>query len=87
MVGPTAERAARIATECRALRAEALVVSRIPGASHCAREGGIIRAQVFAALGLPSVELDIPPVIDALRPTLANRLEALVETARSRRSS
>ena len=43
MVGPTADRAARIVRECQAGRAEAVVVSRIPGASHCAREGEIIR--------------------------------------------
>ena len=43
MVGPTTDRAARIVRECQANRAEAVVVSRIPGASHCAREGEIIR--------------------------------------------
>ena len=53
MVGPTADRAARIVRECQAGRAEAVVVSRIPGASHCAREGEIIREIVRRQIGIP----------------------------------
>jgi hypothetical protein len=86
MVGPTGDRAARVITACQAARAEAVVVCHIPGASHCAREGNIIREHVQAALGIPTVELEIPPVCDALQPTLATRLQALVETARARRN-
>lgn len=87
MVGSAAERAARIVRECREMGAEALVVARIPGASHCAREGDVIRGCVQSTLGLPTVELEIPPVCDSLMPTLATRLQALVETARARRPS
>lgn len=87
MVGSAAERSARIIAECRTMSAEAVVVARIPGASHCAREGEVIREHVHAALGLPTVELEIPPVCDALLPTLATRLQALVETARAKRRS
>lgn len=87
MVGPATDRAARVIAECRAVQAEALVVSRIPGASHCAREGELLRSRVQAALGIPTVEIEIPPVCDALVPTLATRLQALIETARSRRRS
>ena len=54
MVGSTLDRARRIVADCRAYRAEAVVVSRIPGASHCAREGAIIRQFVREELGLPS---------------------------------
>jgi len=86
MVGPTAERAARIVRECQANRAEAVVVSRIPGASHCAREGKIILEIVRRKIGIPALELEIPPVCDALRPSLASRLQALVETAQARRT-
>ena len=86
MVGPTADRAARIVRECRAGRAEAVVVSRIPGASHCAREGEIIREIVRRKIGIPAIELEIPPVCDAMLPTLGSRLQALVETARARRT-
>jgi hypothetical protein len=84
MVGPTADRANRIICDCRAGRAEAVVVSRIPGASHCAREGEIIREIVRRQLGIPVVELEIPPVCDALLPTLGSRLQALMETARNK---
>jgi hypothetical protein len=87
MVGSTAERAARIVAECRAYRAEAVVVSRIPGASHSAREGEIIREAVQKELGIPSIELEIPHVCDAMLPTLGSRLQALMETARGRRSA
>jgi hypothetical protein len=82
MVGPAAERAARVVRECRAGRIEAVVVSNIPGASHCAREGEIIREQVRQELGIPAIELEIPPVCDAMLPTLSSRLQALVETVK-----
>jgi hypothetical protein len=87
MVGPTADRAARLVRECRAGRAEAVVVSRIPGASHCAREGEIILEIVRRELGIPAIELEIPPVCDAMLPSLGSRLQALVETARARRKT
>jgi hypothetical protein len=87
MVGPAADRAARIVRECQAGRAEAVVVSRIPGASHCAREGEIILEMVRRELGIPAIELEIPPVCDALRPSLASSLQALVETAQARRTA
>jgi hypothetical protein len=85
MVGSTIERADRIISEARRSRAEALVVSRIPGASHCAREGAIIRERVSQVLGIPTVELEIPPVCDAMMPSLSSRLQAVMETARARR--
>jgi len=87
MVGSTTERAARIVRECRDFHVEAVVVSRIPGASHCAWEGAIIREAVQKALGLPTIELEIPPVCDAMLPTLGSRVQALIETARARRKS
>jgi len=86
MVGSTLDRARRIVADCRAYHAEAVVVSRIPGASHCAREGAIIRQFVREELGLPSIELEIPPICDALMPTLSSRVQGLLETARARRT-
>ena len=86
MVGPTADRAGRVIRECRAGGAEGVVISRIPGASHCAREGEIIRELVRRDLGIPAIELEIPPVCDTLRPHLGSRLQALFETARARRT-
>jgi hypothetical protein len=85
MAGSTAERARRIVSECRAGRVEAIVVSRIPGASHCAWEGAILRGIAQQELGIPTIELEIPPVCDAMLPALGSRLQALVETARARR--
>jgi hypothetical protein len=85
MVGSALDRARRIAVECRRQQIEAVVVSRIPGASHCPWEGALIRDQINGELGLPVVELEIPPVCDALLPALQTRLQALMETARARR--
>ena len=85
MVGSTLDRACRIVSDCRLGRAEAVVLSRIPGASHCAREGAILREVVQAELGIPLIELEVPPICDAMLPTLSSRLQALLETARSRR--
>jgi hypothetical protein len=87
MVGPAQDRARRIADQCRQLRVEAVVVSRIPGASHCPWEGALIRQQIAVDLGLPVIELTVPPVCDALLPALRTRLQALMETARARRES
>ena len=87
MIGSTTERARGIVRECRTVGAEAVVVSRIPGASHCAWEGSMIRDLVRRELGLPTIELEIPPVCDAMLSTLASRLQALVEIAVSRRGS
>jgi hypothetical protein len=86
MVGPARDRAHRIAAECRALGAEAVVVARIPGASHCPWEGDQIRRQVQSETGLLVIELEIPPVSDALRPALKTRLQAVMEIARTRRT-
>ena len=87
MAGPTAERAERIVRECQTTRAEAVVIARIPGASHCAREGEIIREIVRQKIGIPTIELEIPPVCDALLPSLRSRLQALIETARNKANS
>ncbi|MBE3069729.1 MAG: 2-hydroxyacyl-CoA dehydratase [Planctomycetes bacterium] len=86
MVGPAADRAERVVRDAVAFGAEAVVISRIPGASHCATEGAVIGEAVRVRLGLPVVELEVPPVIDSLLPTLTTRLEALVETVRERRN-
>jgi benzoyl-CoA reductase/2-hydroxyglutaryl-CoA dehydratase subunit BcrC/BadD/HgdB len=86
MVGPSGDRAERIVRDAPRFGAEAVVVSRIPGASHCATEGAVIAETVGERLGLPVVELEVPPVADPILPTLRTRLEALVETVLKRRS-
>jgi hypothetical protein len=85
MAGPSADRAARIVRDARAFRAEAVLVSRIPGASHCALEGAVIARVVREELAIPVVEIEVPPVADPIMPTLRAQLEALVETVMERR--
>lgn len=86
MVGTTADRADRICRDVEAFGAEALVVSRIPGASHCAMEGAIIGDAVRERSGIPTVEIEVPPVSDSMMPNLRSRLGALMETAVARRA-
>jgi len=86
MVGSPADRAARISADIRRFGAEAVVISRIPGASHCALEGAVIADVVREQTGAAVVEMEVPPVTDAMEPTLRTRLEALVETVRARKS-
>lgn len=81
LVGSPADRAERICREAREFAAQAVVVSRIPGASHCGLEGLVIADAVRNRLGLPVVEIEVPPITDALEPHLRTRLEALIETA------
>jgi benzoyl-CoA reductase/2-hydroxyglutaryl-CoA dehydratase subunit BcrC/BadD/HgdB len=85
MIGTAEARADRVVDEARRFGSEAVLVSRIPGASHCAREGEVIARRVEEKLGLPTVEIEVPPVSDALAPTISTRLEALMEAARARR--
>jgi hypothetical protein len=85
MVGPASDRAARVCHDAAAGGAEALVVSRIPGASHCATEGEVIAETVGSRLGIPCTEIEVPPVSDSYMSSLRTRLEALVETVQQRR--
>lgn len=85
MVGPAQDRANRILEECVKNKLEAVVISRIPGASHCAFEGKIIRDALAKELGIPTIELEIPPISDAMMGTIGTRLQALIETGKSRR--
>ena len=86
MVGPASDRAERICEDMARFDAEGLLVTRIPGASHCATEGEIIRDIVRERLGLPAAEVEVPPVSDAFEGTLRSRVEALIETIRERRT-
>ncbi len=80
MVGPARDRARRICDDAERWRCQAVVVSRIPGASHCALEGGTIADEVRSRLGIPVLEIETPPLSDSVRESLRTRLEALVET-------
>ncbi len=85
MAGSAADRAARIAQDALRFGAEAVVFSRIPGASHCATEGRAIADEVRRRAGLPVAELEVPPLGDATAPAAETRLSALMEAARARR--
>jgi benzoyl-CoA reductase/2-hydroxyglutaryl-CoA dehydratase subunit BcrC/BadD/HgdB len=85
MVGGAADRAARICSDIELFGAEALLISRIPGASHCATEGDVIREAVQARCGIPVLEIEVPPLSDSIQATIVTRIEALVETALERR--
>jgi len=85
MAGSSVDRAERICADISLFSAEAVVVSRIGGASHCALEGQVIGEIVQDKFGIPVVEIEVPPVTDSMRPTVRTRLEALVETVKARR--
>lgn len=85
MVGSANDRAERLCRDIQAFGAEALVISRIPGASHCALEGEIIRDWIRSRLDIPILEIETPPILDSMLPTIRTRLEALVESVRERR--
>jgi benzoyl-CoA reductase/2-hydroxyglutaryl-CoA dehydratase subunit BcrC/BadD/HgdB len=84
MIGSAADRARRICADIARFGADALVISRIPGASHCAMEATVIGEVVQARIDIPILEIEVPPLTDAIEPTLRTRLEALVETVKSR---
>jgi len=86
MVGSASDRAKLICQKAENFGAEGMVISRIPGASHCALEGTIIAVAVRAKPGIPVLEIEVPPVSDAMRPALANRIQALIETIEHRRN-
>ncbi|MCK5147740.1 2-hydroxyacyl-CoA dehydratase [bacterium] len=85
MIGSARQRAERITFDMQLFGAEGLIISKIPGASHCALESEVIRENIEESLGLPVIEIEVPPVCDALRSSLKTRIEALVETIKSRR--
>jgi benzoyl-CoA reductase/2-hydroxyglutaryl-CoA dehydratase subunit BcrC/BadD/HgdB len=85
MAGSSIERAQRICNDIRLFGSEAVLISRIPGASHCALESRVIGEIVQENFDIPVLEIEIPPVTDSMRPTLLTRLQALMETVKARR--
>lgn len=80
MAGTVSDRAERICRDIRFYKSEALIISRIPGASHCALESDIISDIVSRKLNIPVLEIEVPPVSEAVEPSLRTRIEALIET-------
>ncbi len=64
----------------RRFGAEAVAISRIPGASHCSLEAAVLGDVIRVRLGVPVLEIEVPPLADAVEPSLSTRLSALVET-------
>jgi benzoyl-CoA reductase/2-hydroxyglutaryl-CoA dehydratase subunit BcrC/BadD/HgdB len=87
MVGSAVDRAERICTDIERFGAEAVVISRIPGASHCAMEGTIMGEVIRNRIDIPVLEIEVPPITDAMEPNLRTRLEALMETVRASKSN
>ena len=85
MAGSSIDRAERICADINRFGAEAVLISRIPGASHCALEGRIIGEIVQEKFDIPMLEIEVPPVTDSMRPTILTRLQALVETVKAQR--
>jgi benzoyl-CoA reductase/2-hydroxyglutaryl-CoA dehydratase subunit BcrC/BadD/HgdB len=86
MIGTAAYRARIVIEEARRYRAEGVIVSGIPGASHCATEGLVIREEVQRVLGLPVLEISVPPIADASIGQLAARFEGFFGVIRARRN-
>jgi benzoyl-CoA reductase/2-hydroxyglutaryl-CoA dehydratase subunit BcrC/BadD/HgdB len=85
MAGSSIDRVKRICNDISQFGSEAVLISRIPGASHCALESRVIGEIVQERFDIPILEIEVPPVTDSLRPTLLTRLQALIETVKARR--
>ncbi|MCC6682388.1 MAG: 2-hydroxyacyl-CoA dehydratase [Phycisphaeraceae bacterium] len=87
MVGTVGDRGQRACQQAKDFGSEAVIISRIPGASHCAYEGDVIGKMIRRELGLPVLEIEVPPISDTVEPALRTRLEALMEIVHTRRRS
>lgn len=79
MAGTATERAERICRDITLFGAEAVIISRIPGASHCAMESSIIADIVMTTLKIPTMQIEVPPLSDSIRPSIKTRIEGLIE--------
>jgi benzoyl-CoA reductase/2-hydroxyglutaryl-CoA dehydratase subunit BcrC/BadD/HgdB len=87
MIGSLDDRAARIQKDIARFGAEGVIISRIPGASHCAYEGTVIGNLIRQNTGLPVTEIEVPTLCDSIVPSLRTRLEAFIETIKQRRTT
>ncbi len=79
MTAPLEARAQRILKDVKHYGARGVIVSRIPGASHCAFESNYLREYLEKEGGLPVIELEIDSVCQGAIESLRTRIEALVE--------
>ena len=61
------------------------MAGRPTGIRCSATEGSAIADLLQSRTDVPVLELDVPPVSDAMMPTIATRLQALVESVLRRR--
>jgi len=85
MIGPSTYRADIVCDDAVKYKAEGVVISNIPGASHCATEGSVIREMVTKKLGLPVLEITVSPLTDSGLGQLSTRFEAFFELIRKKR--
>lgn len=78
MTSSSEQRAKRICHDIEMFGAEAVIISKIPGASHCAFEGKIIGKKIKAK-GVPVIEIEVPPMADVVILNIKTKIEALRE--------
>jgi benzoyl-CoA reductase/2-hydroxyglutaryl-CoA dehydratase subunit BcrC/BadD/HgdB len=85
MIGSAEYRSKRIIAEVKKYKAEGVIISRIPGASHCASEGYVISDMIKKNAGIPVLEITVPSVIDSNLGSITTRVQAFFEMLESRR--
>jgi 2-hydroxyglutaryl-CoA dehydratase, D-component len=76
MAGTIRARMATCLAEAKRSGARGLIVSRIPGASHCAFEASMLST----ISDLPLLEIEIPSLADFCAPSLMTRLQGFIES-------
>ena len=75
MAAPTSTRMSLCMQDAQRCGAKGIVVSRIPGGSHCAFEMLALERMT----DLPVLEIEVASVTDAYVPSLQTRLQAFIE--------
>jgi len=76
MAGTIRARMSACLADAKRCGAKGVIVSRIPGASHCAFEASMLTT----ISDLPILEIEIPSLADASSPSLMTRLQGFVES-------
>lgn len=87
MTSDSKSRAERICRDISQFGAEALIISKIPGASHCAFEGKIISDIVKKTLDIPVTEIEVPTLADAFKMNIKTKIQTLKEIVDSQPST
>lgn len=87
MIADSSVRAERIVKDIIEFGSEAVIISKIPGASHCAFEGKIIADIIKRELNIPVAEIEVPPLADAVMMNIKTKIEILKEMVNSKKSS